>query len=267
MKGREVKPMLSLLFKFGKKQSKQTLEEEVLAVQAGNIQLRNEIIDKYRPFIAKSVSSVCKRYINESDDEFSIGLIAFNEAIDKYSTDKGSSLISFADLIIKRRVIDFIRKESKHNTVSLSNYSNNEEENVPNQIEATLSIEDYTKQLEQAQRKEEILYYQTVLAQFDLTISDLIECSPKHADARENCIKIAEILVNNKELKVHLFQKKMLPIKHLERLVKVSRKTIERNRKYIIAIAIILSGDYLYLNEYLKGAVNSEKRDCVRSSS
>ena len=50
----------------------------------------NELIDSYKPFIAKTVSSVCKRYIHESDDEFSIGLIAFNEAIQKYIPKKGT---------------------------------------------------------------------------------------------------------------------------------------------------------------------------------
>ncbi len=40
-------------------------------------------------------------------------------------------------------------------------------------------------------------------------------------------------------------------------MVSVSRKTIERNRKYIIAIALILSGDYVYMKDYLKGVLES----------
>ncbi|MCY8267971.1 RNA polymerase subunit sigma, partial [Bacillus haynesii] len=87
-----MKPVLSLLFKTGKK--KQTLEESVISIQKGNQQLQNELIDQYKPFVAKTVSSVCKRYIDEKDDEFSIGLIAFNEAIEKYSSDKGNSLLA-----------------------------------------------------------------------------------------------------------------------------------------------------------------------------
>ncbi|CAG9620527.1 RNA polymerase sigma factor SigI [Sutcliffiella rhizosphaerae] len=257
--------MLSLLFKIGKRRTN-TLEDEVLEIQAGNIQLQNKLIDKYKPFIAKSVSSVCKRYISEADDEFSIGLIAFNEAIEKYSKDKGSSLISFADLIIKRRVIDYIRKESKNTTVTLSEHEVEQDDYTSNRIEATLSIEEFQKQIDQEQRREEIKYYQSVLKDFDLSFSDLIECSPKHADARQNAIDVAITLVQNHELKNHLFEKKLLPMKQLESLVDVSRKTIERNRKYIIAVTIILSGDYIYLKDYLKGAITSEKRDCARSS-
>ncbi len=257
--------MLSLLFKIGKRRTK-SLEDEVLEIQAGNIQLQNYLINKYKPFIAKAVSSVCKRYINETDDEFSIGLIAFNEAIEKYSTDKGSSLLSFAELIIKRRVIDYIRKESKNMTITMSEQDVDQDDYASNNIEAKLSVEEFQKQIDQEQRKEEIIYYQTILKEFGLTFSDLHACAPKHSDARQNAINIAHILVQNPELKKHLFDKKMLPMKNLEGLVDVSRKTIERNRKYIIAVSIILSGDYIYLKDYLKGAITSEKRDCARSS-
>ena len=93
--------------------TKQSLEEKVQLIQQGDMRLQNELIDSYKPFIAKTVSSVCKRYIDESDDEFSIGLIAFNEAIQKY-IEKGHSFISFSEILIQRRVIDFIRRQSKY---------------------------------------------------------------------------------------------------------------------------------------------------------
>lgn len=67
---------------------------------------------------------------------------------------------------------------------------------------------------------------------------------------------IAKMLMDDDELKEILFAKKRLPVKQLEGRVKVSRKTIERNRKYIIAVAIILNGEFLYLKEYIKGVIN-----------
>lgn len=93
-----MKPVLSLLFKLGKK--KQTLEKAVESIQKGNKDLQNELIQQYKPFIAKTVSSVCKRYIDEKDDEFSIGLIAFNEAIEKYSPEKGNSACSHSQSLL-----------------------------------------------------------------------------------------------------------------------------------------------------------------------
>lgn len=248
--------MLGLLFLT--KNKKRTLEESVRLIQQGDHSLLNEIIDAYKPFIAKNVSSVCKRYIYETDDEFSIGLIAFNEAIEKYSAERGSSLLSFAEVIIKRRVIDYIRKQTKDQHVSIDlTYSSIEEESAGMVIVNELSLEEYKKKSDEEIRKEEIIQFQILLTSFDLSFSDLVENSPKHADARENAIKVAKLLVENKELRDSLYEKKRLPIKQLEKMVNVSRKTIERNRKYIIAIALILSSDYVYLNDYLKGVLET----------
>jgi RNA polymerase sigma factor len=242
------------------KKKKNTLEESVLLIQQGDRFLLNDIIDSYKPFIAKTVSSVCKRYIYETDDEFSIGLIAFNEAIEKYSPERGSSLLSFSEVLIKRRVIDYIRKQTKFQHISLDiTGANYEEESPGNVIVNELSLDYYHKKTDEQLRKEEIIHFQNLLKTFDLSFSDLVENSPKHADARKNAIVAAKMLVENQELKDLLFEKKRLPIKQLEQMVNVSRKTIERNRKYIIAIALILSNDYVYMKDYIKGVLIHEK--------
>ncbi|MFJ7639267.1 RNA polymerase sigma factor SigI [Peribacillus sp. NPDC097264] len=246
--------MLGLLFTAFKK--KRSLESTVLKIQQGDLSLRNDTIESFKPFIAKTVSSVCRRYIYETDDEFSIGLIAFNEAIDKYSPEKGSSLLAFAETLVKRRVIDYLRSQSrrKEMTVDLAV----DEENNQNQsyFDDKNSIQEYEKQLESEKRSEEIHLYINELKDFGLSFDDLVEVSPKHADARKGAIMIAKMLMEDDELKEILFTKKRLPVKQLEGRVEVSRKTIERNRKYIIAVAIILNGDFLYLNEYIKGVIN-----------
>jgi RNA polymerase sigma factor len=239
------------------KRKSKTLEEKVLLIQQGDVTLRDDLILAYKPFIAKSVSSICKRYINENDDEFSIGLIAFNEAIEKFSIDRGNSLLSFADILIKRKVIDYIRQQARGpQTVSVNFESESlEEEGARSTIEDEISIEDYRKRTEEQLRKDEIVQFQQVLLEFGLSFEDIVEQSPKHADARKNAIEIAKIIIDNDDLKQQLLDKKRLPIKQLEKLVSLSRKTIERNRKYIIAISLILMGDYMYLREYIKGVL------------
>jgi len=248
--------MLSLLFMTKKK--KRSLEESVILIQQGDHLLLNEIIDAYKPFIAKTVSSVCKRYIYETDDEFSIGLLAFNEAIEKYSRERGSSLLSFSEVLIKRRVIDYIRKQTRNQHISLDfHISSLEEESPGTAIVNELSLDDYQKKSDEQLRKDEIIHFQNVLKTFDLSFSDLVENSPKHADARKNAILAAKMLVEDHELKELLFEKKRLPIKQLEKMVSVSRKTIERNRKYIIAMALVLSSDYVFMKDYLKGVLET----------
>lgn len=95
-----------------------------------------------------------------------------------------------------------------------------------------------------------------MLKLYGLSFSDLVQHSPKHADARIGAIKIAKVLVEDKELLQHLLNHKRIPVKLLEQKVSVSRKTIERNRKYIIAIALIFTNDYMYLKDYLKGVLD-----------
>jgi RNA polymerase sigma factor len=248
-----VKLMLNvLLFLLAKK--KKTLENMAIQIQNGDEQLLNEVLEDYKPFVKKTVSSVCKRYIYESDDEFSIGLIAFHDAILKYNHQRGSSIISFSEVIIKRKVIDYIRKNGRFQDVSIDmSLLEDDDETANLTIEQIVSVEEYGKQQEGEKRREEIISFQEHLSYFKLSFHELVEQSPKHEDARLNAIDIAKTVVNSKELLDYLLEKKRLPIKKLEKQVNVSRKTIERNRKYIIAITLILIGNYVYLRDYLKG--------------
>lgn len=242
--------MLSLLLKAIKR--KEGVEETVLCLQTGEGD-KNAFIAQYQPFVRKIVSSVCKRYITEQDDAYSIGLFAFHQAIEKYSNRKGKSFLAFAGLLIKRDVIDYIRKEMRQNLVFLK-----EDQQEENLIDMQVSLSEYLKELENENRKQEIFHFQKVLEEFRISFTDLVNVSPKHCDTREHLIEIAQIVVQDEQMLQELFQKKRLPLKQLENRVSVSRKTLERHRKYIIAMCIISSGDYTYIKEYIKGWVNSE---------
>ena len=249
--------LLSLFFLTKKR--KKTLEETVELIQQGDHVLQNELIHSYKPFIAKTVSSVCKRYIYESDDEFSIGLIAFNEAIQKYSSQKGSSLLSFSEVLIKRRVIDYIRSQARHQNLNIDINHNQEDSDDQSGsiIDNELAIDDFKRKTDEQHRRDEILQFNEVLQNYELSFNDLVQQSPKHADARKNAMMVAKIIADKEELKNILIEKKRLPIKQLESYVSLSRKTIERNRKYIIAISLILIGDYVYLKDYIKGVLET----------
>ncbi|MCY8197172.1 RNA polymerase subunit sigma, partial [Bacillus spizizenii] len=150
------------------------------------------------------------------------------------------------------------RKEARSaQNINIDLQEGDDQESSQSLIEAELSIDEYRRQIEQEQRREEILYFQKQLKDYGLSFKELLENSPKHADARQNAIKVAMILVEHEELAAILYTKKQLPVKQLEQLVSVSRKTIERNRKYIIAMCIIITGDYIYLKDYLKGVLHS----------
>lgn len=54
-----------------------------------DIKYCDELILKYKPFILSEVAAFMKRPVDErSDDEFSIGMIAFYEAVTSYREDQ-----------------------------------------------------------------------------------------------------------------------------------------------------------------------------------
>ncbi len=230
------------------------LPELVAAAQAGDARARERILDDYRPFFLRVASGSCRKYlVLGRDDEASIAMIAFNEAIDAYDSEGGASFLSFAEIVIKRRMVDFFRRQARRaDEIPLSSFENDEyEEGVIQKIEskeaqAVLQIQEETEE-----RREEIFRLDQLLSHYGIRFSELVKISPKHQDARDRALAVAKILVKDPELLAYLTKKKSLPLKELEKRVKVSRKTLERQRKYIITLALVLIGDFCHLQEYL----------------
>jgi RNA polymerase sigma factor len=261
-----VEILILVLFKrfLGKDRSRQseqskfeTPEQWVMYIQQGDLRLRNQFITEYQPYIAKVVSRFCKRYIDPShDDEYSIGLSAFNEAISQFSATGGSSFLSFAETVIRRRLIDHVRKEQRHNQqVPLSSFDGeDDEQNIINPIETKQALDVYEKQAGVEERKNEINDLNRDLGHFGIRFIDLVDASPSHTDSRDALFKIGKQLADNEKWMQILLLKRTLPIKEILNEVNVSRKTLERNRKFIIVVALIHNGSYPFLSEYLKGS-------------
>ncbi|WP_028551456.1 RNA polymerase sigma factor SigI [Paenibacillus sp. UNC451MF] len=255
--------MLLVLFKrfLGKRQSHrpdqsdtQTPEQLVVRIQEGDLRLRNQFITDYQPYVAKVTSRFCKRYVDPArDDEFSIALGAFNEAVNQFSPQAGRSFLGFAEQVIRRRLIDYVRKEQRFSQqIPYSMFEvEDEEDNVVNPVEIHQAIEQYEKQKGMEERRSEISDLNRCLTDFGIQFSDLVDASPKHDDSRQALFAIGKQLSEDSELMRTMLTKRMLPIKELLDMVKVSRKTLERNRKFIIAVALIYNGPYPYLRDYL----------------
>lgn len=241
---------------FRRKKSEETsdLNQLLMKARSGDEEARNQLLREYIPFVAKSASQATGRYIRRGqDDEFSIALAAFNEAIERYDLDRGTSFLGFADTVIKRRLIDYFRsKQAKQRDVPFSDFEvEDEEENVINYVEVQKSVEEHQKLVESDARRDEILHFTEMLMQFDISMEELVDLSPKHQDARENAMEVAKVIAAHQEFCEYLMTKKSLPLKALMNHVNVSRKTIERQRKYIIAVSLILIGDFEMLQDYI----------------
>ena len=228
-------------------------------VQQGQETIREEMIERYLPFILKTTSRLCKRYVRLGlDDEVSVALLAFNEALNKYDLEQNTSFFAFAEAVIKRRIIDYFRKESRGNKeIPWSAVTGDEEEyDSAYQLDRLTWDQAYSRQFEdeiKAMRREEIMEYQKQLEYYGISLRELAETSPKHQDARTAAFEVARLISRNERFYKHLNKTTALPMKELENEVKVSRKTLERQRKYIIALTVILTGEYYFLSDYLEG--------------
>lgn len=226
--------------------NKNQLNIDIEMIKKGNTMLRNNLISKYTPFIVKTVSSITNMYIDiNNSDEFSIGLYAFNSAIDSYNSTRGT-FIKYAELVIKSRVIDFLRK----NKVSEIPFTQFEHNNDMNRI---LEKADYRANLgfENIESEDGIKNFQKNLLDFNLTLDELIELTPKHQASIINCIKIAKLITENPELYNKFIKNKCLPLNNIMNHTKLHRRTVERNRKFIIAIILILKSDLNIIKSYL----------------
>lgn len=229
-------------------------EQKVDQIQQGDERLREQFIADYKPYVTKVTSRFCKRYIDPSrDDEFSIALMAFNEAINQFSAESGRSFIGFAETVIRRRLIDYVRKEQRHTlSVPYSAYDmQDDDDQTYNPIETKQALQAYELKRSSDDRKLEIIEYTKELESFGILFNELVECSPKHVDSRKMLLRIAGELCSHTKLIEQLRLTGKLPVKELTELCAVSRKTIERNRKYIIAVSFILEGSYPFLRDYL----------------
>lgn len=232
----------------------------VLEAQSGNNMVREQLIKSYTPFILKTASKASGRYVRlGQDDEVSVGLMAFNEAIDCFDTTKNISFLNFAETVIRRRLIDYFRKESVivQRNIPVSSFEQNDEDSAEGTyyyLEAKVSVEEFKEKSASAERREEIVLFNNKLREFGISFQELVSISPKHEDARIRAMEVARVIAEDRNLTAHLFNKKELPLKQIEQKVDISRKTLERQRKYIIAVTLILVSDFEYLKQYIQKA-------------
>ena len=214
------------------------METDRLALAAKtDEQALNNLIETQKSWILKVCSDVTHRYITDSDDEWSTALLAFHEAVQSYDESKGTFL-AFASVVIRRRLLDDIRSQWRHK---------GEIHVLPGELE-----EEPDRSIDIAQAaREEIAAAQAILKPYGFSFFDLAESSPKAEKTKAACCSAVIALLKDGELLDKMRKNKALPMKELEKASGVARKILDRHRRYIIAAAEILSGEYPVLAEYL----------------
>jgi len=226
------------------------IDENVLQAQQDN-QYLEEFIKEYEVFILHTAHKGAGQYITKRDDQWSVALSAFHEAIKSYNFDKGAFL-SFAETVIKRRLYDYSRKESRHDCeVLIDSYTLENDQDVE---DASIKFEvmKKTADSQESDAKLEIQMISETLKEYGITFLELTESSPKAGKTKLVCGSAVMYLVQNSLLLSEMRRTKTLPLKIIEKNRNLPRKVLERHRKYIIAGAEIISGDYPVLSEYLR---------------
>lgn len=241
-----------LKFKLGRRKEMHsvTINERVESIRNDEYRV-NEFIEEYKPFIASCVEKTVGHFVVYGhDDELSIALMAFAEAIKAFDSSRGSFL-SFAQSVIKRRIIDYYRKESKYNRAVLLNQYYNEDEEDEHDLTVGKSLDEYTKEEISEYRRLEIQQLKKELEEWGLSFTELSEVSPKHAKTRRIYSEIIKFILSQQDLVAQIKLKKTLPIIEIEKSLKIPRKKIDRGRKYILAVFIICTGDYEFIKDYI----------------
>ncbi len=246
------------MLEYNKSEKDILLEYTLEKIKGKNDQFKEQFINDYIPFIVKVVSKLSNRYIDiKSSDEFSIGLSAFNEAIDCYDKRKHRSFIRFAEQVIKRRMIDYIRVNKKNQKIYPFTYFDVEDSYG---FEHSYLKEDNAFRYENIETKQEIELFEQNLKSFGITLEELTLCSPKHKDSKLLSIEIAKMLCKEDKLFDKLYKKKKIPAEELMKVINVSKRTLERNRKFIIAVCLILKSNLTVLKGYVDNSVIEEEK-------
>jgi RNA polymerase sigma factor len=225
------------------------LQEEVLKVKKGNMDI-NIFIEKYKPFIFSTIKELKGRYIDETDELSTIGMLAFKEAVDSFDPDKGN-FYSFAKKVIKLRLIDHYRKNKKRKDNVISILEDREYKNKLSKIEQEKAFDQYLIEEETKLRREEIKEYVQELKEYDIKLKELEKLSPRKKKLKEMYYNSADYIAEDEDLYKNFIESHRLPAKELSENLKINRKQLDRGRKYIISLVILKKGNYEMLAEYI----------------
>lgn len=218
--------------------------EEVKTIK---VEATEEFIEEHIPFIISCISKFTGRYVSiENDDEYSIGMIAFVEAIEKYKEKRGD-FYAFARLVIESRLKNFFEKENKNSkNKSIEDYK----EKGIDILETADNNEDLD--LNREITIDEIKKLKEEIDEFGFGFEELVNEAPKHKDTREKAIDISEKSSREKDITDFIFMKKRLPIKNMSDRFDVSEKVIRKSKLFIITVIIILFRGYRNLKLWIK---------------
>ena len=210
----------------------------------------DELIRSYIPFIRSEAAKCISRVCTEQDDEYSIALIAFHEAILGYERERGAFL-GYASMLIKSRIIDYQRREARHQG-QVSIYAESGEDDRTILDEMADGRDHYEEAVNLEATKQEIAELSAVMARFGVSFSDVADHSPRQERTLEACTRAVRWAAGDELLLEELLRTGKLPMARLVQGSGAERKTLERHRKYILAMLLIQTNGYEIIRGHLR---------------
>lgn len=218
----------------------------------------DDLIRAYIPFIRSEATKFMARLCTDQDDEYSIAMMGFYEAIMGYEKGRGAFL-SYAAMLIRSRLIDYQRKESRHQgQISLYEEKGGEDDRT-----LLDTLEDEKDHFELSATREatrqEIEELSGVMAQFDVSFSDVADNAPKQDRTLQSCAAAIRYAAEKPQLLEELLKTKKLPMAQLVSGSGTERKTLERHRKYILAMLLIQTNGYEIIRGHLRNVLKRKE--------
>lgn len=211
----------------------------------------DDLIAQYLPFIKAQTAKFTRRIpVEGRDDELSIAMFAFHEAAMAYEERRGNFL-AFAASVIKNRLIDFVRKEERHrHQISLDEPSSDgDERTLLDKVDS--GRDEIQVGIERRDAKAEILHFTKELGAYGLSLNDIADNCPKQARTLAACHRALAYAKANPGLLAQLEATKRLPISALAKGAGVSKKTLERHRRYLLAILLAYTNGFDLIRAHL----------------
>ena len=210
------------------------------------------LIGQYMGFIrSETVKFIHAAPEDGHEDELSIAMLAFYEAVLSYEKHRGAFL-PYAARAIKNRLIDHYRTERRHgNVISLHAPAGGDEESG-HLLDALPDHRDEIGAYEQRTASQaEIQEFGAQLARFGLSFSDVADNCPRQDRTLAACRRVLDFARTQPELLKRVEDTGKLPMGELSAGSGTDRKTMERHRKYLVAILLAFTNGYEIIRGHL----------------
>lgn len=227
-------------------------EHEIVArvlAAKGDSLAADELVRQYLPFIRAEAAKAVRRGITESDDEYSIAMMAFHEAVLAYERLRGAFL-PFAAKAIRSRIIDYQRRELRHRgRISLDAAGEDDDRELAETLDP--GDDPIAAHTDRTAARQELTHFALELSRFGLSLTDIADNCPKQERTLSACHRALRFAREDPQLLEQTVRSGKLPITALAAGANVERKTLERHRKYMMAVLLAYTNGFEIIRGHL----------------